>query len=208
MRKWIRRTVIISCLLLTPIAFTGCMDVFKTQSEKDAVVTQLETQVNDQQSTISTLTGKLEQMALDTADAQNLTEEERARLVADMNSIVTRIEEAQTKYGPLLDALATAQSKPTAGEALGDIGSAASALLPYPFNIFGGMAASLLVGAGATKRRKDNQLTAVVESVSEGWDGNGNLDMTKVAKAQKSAGVQTLVDKILRNIEVQRVKNG
>jgi hypothetical protein len=195
-------------LVLSLLAGCEALNVFSTQPVKDAAITSLEEQVNEKAGVIDGLRESLESMAQDVADRQQITDAERAQLEADIASIAEKMDAAQGTYGPLLEALASARDKPTAGEAFGDIGQAASALLPYPFNLIGGMLLTGMFGAGATARRKNGQLSAVVESVSIGRsaDGNGGLDMAAMAKHQKDSGVQSLVDSLLTAIEVKNVK--
>ena len=200
-------------LLVGALLFsTGCLETFKSPAAKDAAVALLEDQVNDQKTVLDDLFDQLQAMALATANSQNLSDEDRVKLAEDLASIEAKIAEGQASYGPLVESLLTARDKPTAGEAFGDIGAAASSLLPYPFNLVGGLLVTGLLGAGGMKRRKDGQLSAVVESIASSGtsDGNGNiiLDKKKLGDYQQRAGVQTLVEKIRKNLDVRAVKRG
>lgn len=219
--KWIRRAVIIACLVLTPVVITGCMEVFKTQSEKDTTITRLETQVEEQKTAIEQererldgIVNNIAELLTRTENMESVTEEDAARWKAQVeewqaqyNEGMDGLTEKMAKWEPLVASLQEAREKPTAAEAWGSIGKGIVSVLPYPYNMVGLSLLTGIVSAEGTRRRKNGQLEAVVESVAVGHDGNGGIDMQKVAKAQKAAGVQSLVDKMLENIEVKKVKS-
>lgn len=197
--------IIVLALLSVVASMSGCLDVFKSQDAKDARIADLSGQVEKQGSVLDGIKERL--LGLVEATSGNLTPEDQAKLAADMEKLTALWDKETGTYGPLLESLLTAKDKPTAGEALGDIGNAVSGLLPYPFNIIGMTLLGAGIGGGGMKRRGDGQLTAVVSSLNVAHDGNGGISMEKLGRAQRDSGVQGLVDKIRKNLAKAEIDN-
>jgi hypothetical protein len=211
-----RTPLLIVALLLGSIALVaGCAELQEMNAAvwgtptaaqieaTNAKIETLSTKLGEEKTIIDNVYEKLEAVALQTADMQNMSAEDRGKLAADLERLEAIGTAAEDRYGTIFAALEEVKNAATPEEKLDakvSIGQAVAALLPYPLNVIAGMGVvGLLTGEGV-RRKKNGQMEGIVGAFTAAAKSDGNGGYTVQADdwrdANKRFGVAERVSAI------------